>query len=235
MNKLPVFMENLVNIKNANAKQYQWLYTNYCQHRHKFSTHFNCFIKEYKIEEKIGYLDTEFYVGRNRWGGLAGDWGFILCWVIGDGAGHYTQDAIEPDEVFTTQDKRIVASCIEEIKKYDRIVHHYGKKADIPLLRTRAVINKLPFVERNTVWGTDLWKISKENFCLSSNSQKVISKTFRDKTEKTDVEPKIWMAATRGEQTAINKILAHCKADVKDLERNAKILLPFTKLTRTSI
>lgn len=242
---LPKFMQNLTNIKKATNLQYQWLYSHGCEHRHRFTAHFNCFLQQYKIEEKIAYLDTEFYVGKNNWGRLAGDWGFILCWVIGDGKGNYISDLIKPTDLFTFKnkeliiadepDKRIVASCIEELKKYDRVVTQYGDRADIPLLRTRALQHRLDFPPYGELVTTDLWKIAKVKLCLSSNSQKSISKLLYGKTEKTEVEARIWRRAMRGDTKAQKEILNHCICDVHDLEKNAKKLMPFIKLTKRSI
>ncbi len=206
-----------------------------CKHGHNGIAHPGCYMAEQGVQERIAFLDTEFYVGKNNWGKLAGDWGFILCWVIGDGKGHYAKDCIRPKEVFSIQDKRIVASCIEELKKYDRVIHHYGDACDIPLLRTRAIEHKIAFPGYGQLMTTDLWKIAKSKLCLSSNSQKMISKLIYGKTEKTEVDPKIWLAAIRGNKKALGHILKHCEADVRDLERNAKGLLPFARRNNISI
>jgi len=232
---LPKFMQDLTNIKRANTKQYQWLYEHGCAHKHRYTSHFNCFTKEFNIEEKIGYIDTEFWVGKNNWGRLAGDWGFLFCWVIGNGKGRYAWDTIRPDEVSTTQDKRIIKSCIAEIKKYDRLVHQYGDRADVPLIRTRALIQRLDFPKYGEIYSTDLWRIAKNKLTLSSNSQKMISKALYGKTEKTAVEAPLWLAASQGNKSALKKILTHCKADVRDLERNGAKLMPFIRLGKTSI
>jgi hypothetical protein len=206
-----------------------------CSHGHTGLSHPNCFLKERGIEEKIAYLDTEFYVGKNSWGKLAGDWGFILCWVIGDGKGNYAYDVIKPQEVFTIQDKRIVTSCVKELSKYDRVVHHYGNACDLPLLRTRALSHGLDFPGYGEIATTDIYQIAKHKLCLSSNSQKMISKLLFGKTEKTEVDPKIWLAAVRGDKKALTQILNHCKADVRDLERNAKKLMKYSRKSNISI
>lgn len=242
---LPKYMESLTNIKNATARQYEWLYSHGCLHHHRFTSHFNCFLTKYGIEEKIAYLDTEFYVGKNNWGRLAGDWGFFFSWVVGDGKGNYSSDLLKQSDLFVLKgkqviitenpDKRIVASCIKELKKYDRVITQYGDRADIPLLRTRALTNRLIFPSYGELFTTDLWKIAKNKLCLSSNSQKSISKLLFGKTEKTAVEGKIWLAAVRGDKKALDEIIDHCFRDVRDLERNAKKLLKFIKLTKRSI
>jgi len=227
---------NKASLNRMNKNELQWLVSNRCsKHGHRYISHFGCFLKEQHIEEKIAYLDTEFYVGKNRWGKLAGDWGFFFCWVIGDGKGHYKKDVIKPSEVKTTRDKRIVKSCITELKKYDRVIHQYGDRADIPLLRTRALINKIPFFKHGELYTTDVWKIAKDKLTLSSNSQGSIAEALYGETEKTRVRASIWLAALQGNQKAFKEILKHCEADVRDLERNAEKLLPFIRLTKRSI
>jgi len=233
--KLPVYMVSCTNLKKATNQQYNWLKAYGCEHRHNFTNHFNCFLKKYNIEEKIAYLDTEFYVGKNRWGGLASEWGFILCWVIGDGKGNYWYDVIRPNEVTTSRDTRILETLINVLKRFDRVIHHYGDRADLPLIRTRALIQGIEFPGYGELFTTDLWKIAKSKFALSSNSQKNIAEAFLKKTEKTRVESKLWLAAIQGDKKALHFILEHCKADVRDLERNAKVLLPFVRLSKTSI
>jgi hypothetical protein len=242
---LPQYMEKVTNLKQTTNQQWRWLSEGRCSHRHRYTSHFNCFLKEYNIQEKIGFLDTEFYVGKNSWGKLAGEWGYFLCWDIGDGKGHDVSDCIRPEElvhfkkgkiiVTDNPDKRIVESCIKEMLKYDRIIHHYGNKCDIPLLRTRALINKVKFPAYGELVMTDLYEIAKNKLTLSSNSQKNISLALFGETEKTAVESRIWINAMRGDQKSLNIILDHCKADVRDLERNAKGLLPYVKKVNRSI
>ncbi len=70
---------------------------------------------------------------------------------------------------------------------------------------------------------------------MSSNSQKTISKALYNRTEKTEVEAALWLAASQGDKKALKKILVHCKADVRDLERNAKKLMSFVRLGKRSI
>jgi hypothetical protein len=132
-------------------------------------------------------------------------------------------------------DKRIVQSCIDELAKYDRVITHFGDRCDLPLLRTRAIINKIVFPPYGSMKSTDVWKIAKNKLCISSNSQKTLAKVINGKTEKTSVESDIWLAAIRGKQKALNIVIEHCKCDVRDLERNAKALFKYVKPTATSI
>jgi hypothetical protein len=206
-----------------------------CQHRHNGLVHANCYNIAHDLKERVCYLDTEFYVGKNNWGKLCGDWGAILCWVIGDGEGNYWSDEATPKEAAAFEDKRIVESCIARLRQFDRVITHFGDRCDLPLLRTRAIINGSDFPAYGALKSTDVWKIAKTKLCISSNSQKTLAKVINGKTEKTSVEAEIWLGAIRGNKKCLATIIDHCHRDVRDLERNAKALAKYVKLSSTSI
>lgn len=140
---LPKYMENLTNIKFATARQYQWLYENKCQHRHKYTVHFGCFLKNYNIKEKIGFLDIET-------SNLKANFGIVLCWCILDEKGHIYEDWLTKKDILSgNEDKRVVGTCINTMLKFNRVVTHYGcltpghrvltsdlKWVDVSLLKT---------------------------------------------------------------------------------------------------
>jgi len=206
-----------------------------CKHGHTGLSHYNCYRTEHGKPERVAFLDTEFYVGKNNWGGLAADWGIVLCWVIGDEKGNIKFDSIKPHELSTTQDKRIIGSCVAELSKYDRVVHHYGDKCDVPLLRTRALYHGIPFPSYGQLKSADVWRMAKTKLCLSSNSQKNLSRLLRKVSDKTAVVPEKWLAALRGDQKALTFILAHCKIDVKELTANYFALKEFVRQSSRSI
>jgi len=226
---LPIFMTGLVNIKKANTKQYQWLYEHGCSHRHRYTTHFNCFLKEFNIQEKIGFLDIET-------SNLKANFGIVLCWCLLDDNGDLYKDAITKKDVSSGyEDKRIIQSCIDTMMKFDRVVTHYGTYFDIPFLRTRAVIHKLKFPEYGSLYHTDVWKMAKSKLCLHSNRQNIIAESLFGKTIKTRIDHSAWRGATMGNADAVNKVIKHCEYDVEELKNNFRVLLPFTVLNRTSI
>jgi len=227
---LPNYMTSVVNIKNTNAQQYEWLYTHRCLHRHKYTRHFNCFLTEYGIKERIGFLDIEA-------SNLKANFGIILAWCI------LNEDAelLESSRITTKdlksgdEDKRLIAECILTMRKYDRLCGHYSTFFDIPFVRTRALIHKLSFPERGTIYHTDVWKWAKKSLCLHSNRQNVIAESLYGKTEKTRISHPAWRQAMMGNEAASLTVLKHCEADVRELRRNFYTLLPFNKLTKTSI
>lgn len=226
---LPLYMTTLTNIKNASNMQYQWLYEYGCKHRHRFSKHFSCFLKQYNLEEKIGFLDIEC-------SNLKANFGIILCWCILDEAGKIQEDVLNKEDVISgKEDTRIVQSCIDTMMKFDRIVGHYSTYFDIPFVRTRALIQGLEFPGQGKLFHTDVWKMARSKLCLHSNRQDVIAESLQGKTVKTRISHPAWRKAMMGDERAAAKVLNHCRKDVVDLKKNFYSLLPFVKLTRTSI
>lgn len=229
MNNLPIYMSKLTNIKCASNMQYQWLYENRCPHRHRYSTHFGCFLKDNNISEKIGFLDIET-------SNLKANFGIVLCWCILDEKGNRLEDVLNKKDVLSGfEDKRIIQSCIDAMRKFDRICGHYSTYFDIPFLRTRALILGLKFPGQGEIYHTDVWRMAKSKLCLHSNRQNVVAESLYGKTVKTRISHPAWRKAMLGCPDAAAEVLDHCQKDVIDLRKNFYTLLPFVKLAKTSI
>jgi uncharacterized protein YprB with RNaseH-like and TPR domain len=226
---LPGYMEGLANIKNANKKQYQWLYEHGCNHRHRFTNHFSCFLKQYDVGEKVGFLDIET-------SNLKANFGIVLCWCILTEDGTLYEDWLSENDVLSGyEDRRVVNSCIEKMRTFDRVITHFGTYFDIPFLRSRALIHGIDFPEYGELYHTDVWKISKSKLCIHSNRQDVIAESLRGKTVKTRIAHPAWRKAMMGNEEAIMEVIDHCEHDVEDLKSNYITLSPFIRETRTSI
>ena len=229
IDKLPKYMNGLTNLNHANSLQYQWLYEHGCTHRHRFTRHFSCFTKQYGIKERKGFLDIET-------SNLKANFGIMLCWCIGDDEGNIYEDYVTKEDVLSgNEDKRIVQSCIDAMREFDRIIGHFSTYFDIPYLRTRALIHKIPFPEHGELMHTDVWKMAKSKLCLHSNRQDVISESMRGKTVKTRIDNKAWRKSMLGDEKAIAEVLDHCERDVEDLVNNYNMLLPYYNETRSYI
>jgi len=226
---LPNFMYNLVNIRKANKMQYNWLYEHACFHRHRYSIHFNCFLKKFGIEEKRGFLDIET-------SNLKADFGIVLCWCILDDEGHLYEDWLTKDDIMSdNEDKRVIETCIETMNKFDRIVTHFGTYFDIPFLRTRALVHGLKFPQYGNMYHTDVWKMAKKSLCIHSNRQGCVAEVLQGKTIKTRIDHPSWRKAAFGNKEAMKEVVDHCEKDVPDLRKNYHSLLPFVREIRTSI
>lgn len=227
---LPKFMRGLVNIKRANQMQYLWLYEHGCKnHRHRYTRHYNCFLKDFNIQERIGFLDIET-------SNLKANFGIVLCWCILDDKDKLYADWItKKDLVSEHEDKKVIQTCIDTMKKFDRIVAHYGCYFDIPFLRTRALTHGLDFPAYGDIYYTDTWKMARKSLCLHSNRQDCVAESLQGKTIKTRIDHPAWRKAAAGDSEAVKKVLDHCKKDVPDLKKNFYSLLKYNRLTKTSI
>lgn len=227
---LPEYMKNITRLRNANSQQLDWLLKWKCSHRHNGVRHFNCFTKEFGLIERIGFLDIET-------SNLKADFGIVLAWCLLNDNGDIIWGTIDKElDIDTgTEDKRLIASCIGAMKFYDRIITHYGTYFDIPFLRSRALIHGLAFPEYGTLWHTDTWKMAKRTLCFHSNRQNCIAEGLYGKTQKTRISHPAWRKAMLGDDRAALEVLDHCKKDVSELRKNYRTLLPYYKLSKSSI
>jgi uncharacterized protein YprB with RNaseH-like and TPR domain len=140
------------------------------------------------------------------------------------------KDVLSGDE-----DKRVLETCIEAVRKFDRVVTHFGTYFDVPFLRTRCLIQGVKFPEYNELWHTDVWKMSKKSLCIHSNRQDCVAEALQGKTIKTRIDHPSWRKATYGDVEAMKEVVDHCEKDVPDLKKNFYSLLPFVRLTNSSI
>jgi uncharacterized protein YprB with RNaseH-like and TPR domain len=207
-----------------------WLATHYCRHGHNFLSHYNCYEAK---EEKIGFLDIETT-------NLQADFGFILSYCIKDSTSDeilyrtITKAEIEKAKR-GDEDKEVVRQLIKDMEKFDRVVTYYGKRFDIPFIRTRALSMGLEFPPYGAQKHTDLYFTAKHKLKLSSNRLENVCRTILNKTQKTRVEGRYWRAASRGDEASIEYILDHNKKDVLDLEKIYNRLVGFGRQVDTSI
>ncbi len=227
--KLAKHMRGLTNIRRANSQQLDWLLKWRCQHRHNGVRHFNCFTKEFGIKEQVGWLDIET-------SNLKANFGIVLCWCILAEDDTLYQDWLTKKDVLSgSEDKRVVSTCIDTMQSFDRVVGHYSTYFDIPFLRTRALIHGIPYPEFGTLLHTDVWRMAKTKLCLHSNRQDVIAESLYGKTVKTRISHPHWRQAMMGNEESCMEVLNHCQKDVLDLKKNYETLLPYVRITKSSI
>jgi uncharacterized protein YprB with RNaseH-like and TPR domain len=223
------------NLSDYTYEELLWLGDNKCKHGHKFISHLNCWLEVGEVKpERIGFLDIET-------SNLSPAFGIILCWCIKDSESDYIYyDALTKNDVFSEdEDKRIIETCIDTMKQFDRIVGHYSSRFDIPYLRTRAVMhdnkNALGFPKYGELIHTDTWMMAKSKFKFHSNRQNIIAETLYNDTIKTRINHRAWRRALQGNVNALRESLDHCEKDVLELEQNFYSMLPFYRLSRSSI
>jgi len=216
-------------INTLSKKQLLWLYSHYCKHGHRYLDHYNCYEKESPPLEKVGFLDIEA-------SNLKANFGILLSYCIKPaGSDDILCDLITKDDLDTVLDKRIVSSCIKNMRKFDRLVGHYSTRYDIPFLRTRAADHRLNFPTYGEIKHSDTYYMAKSKLCLSSNRQDVIAEILQHKNIKSRIDPNHWIKALRGDEDALAYILDHNKRDVVQLEKNYNRLIPYVKNIGKSI
>jgi len=236
-------MVGLTNIKNANSVQYQWLWENGCEHRHRFSRHFGCFLKKYNVKEVKGCLDIEA-------GALDADFDICLSWAIKTvGKDEIFYDHITKGDLdLGAYDKRIIETLVSTVRKYDRLITHYGKNRwfDIPFIRARylwlnarGLYNGEPFPAHGELYVSDTYGMSKSLLKIASRRQNSVANAVQGKDIKTKIDKDYWMAIKYGNckarSEAIEYIVDHNQKDVEQLEGNYLALVPFIKEGRNSI
>lgn len=212
-----------------------WLYNHSCKaHNHRYSEHYNCYLKEQSLREKIGFLDIET-------SGLNANYGICVCWCIKPlGEKEIIKDIVSSADLRDAArlDKRVVESCIKTMRQFDRIVGHYSSRFDIPFLRTRALVHKVDFPFYKEICHTDVWLMARRLLKLNSNRQGTIAQAIQGTNIKTSITPRHWMALWQTNEAGHKSrqyILDHCERDVKQLEKNYITLVRFTRQTNTSI
>jgi uncharacterized protein YprB with RNaseH-like and TPR domain len=206
-----------------------------CSHRHNGLVHPNCFNRENGLVEKIAFLDIEAT-------DLSAPWGFIICYVLGDEKGNLIKRTITLDDLYKAEfDKNLLRQFCEDIKPYQRIVGHYigDRKYDIPMLRSRAELWKLPFPLYKFHSITDTHLILKNKFRLKSNSLRSGCEFFGIGAKQHPIRTKYWNWLMTGNkklmQEAIDYILVHCVEDVISTRKLWNRINKYIKLTQTSI
>lgn len=205
-----------------------------CKHGHRYIEHYACFLAEHpEVQEKIGFLDIEA-------SNLDANWGIILSYCIKVRGGEgilknvITKKDIKkypPDQT----DKRVVQELVNDLKKFDRIVTHYGRRFDLPYIRTRALIMGIPFPHFGSIVNDDTWVIARRKLKLNSNRLDTIERALCGEAIKTRFTAKYWIAGSRGDKKALDYILDHNEKDVIALERIWLKLKDFVSKTNCSI
>ena len=205
-----------------------------CSHKHTAFTHPNCYRKDSSVGiEKIVCLDIETT-------NMDADFGIAISWAIKPIGGAVVNDCITLDDIEKDiGDKRVIQTLVEQLRKYTRIVTHYGTYFDISFVRTRAVHWGLDFPAYNEIYHTDVWKIAKRKLKLHSNRQGSVAETILGQNVKTRIHPHIWskvcFGSSAAKQKALNYVIDHNIKDVVQLEKLYLALRKFVREGRNSI
>jgi uncharacterized protein YprB with RNaseH-like and TPR domain len=179
---------------------------------------------------KIGFLDIE-----TQGSGFSANKAYLVSWVlevldVKTNKSTVYYDIFNKDEIKKANklmikkpslrtvrpyDARILESLIDVMKKCNLIITHYGTWFDIPMIRTRAKMQNIPFITRsdNIRFG-DTWKFARTGLKLDRNTLDLTSKTMGVRQSKTKVDYFWWQMATLGNKEALAYVLDHNEKDV---------------------
>lgn len=213
-----------------------WLNDNLCQaHSTSYLQHYGCYLKENPpspFQERIGYFDIEACH-------LNPQFGYMISYAILDGdTDTILGRVLTPHEVRSGKvDSRLMKELCADLKKFHRIVVHYGgdRCFDIPFVRTRSIKFGLDFPLYKDVVVSDTWRMARQKLRLLSNKLENICKFFDISAKNHPLEPDIWQRAMVGNKDALEYIWTHNKEDVFSLRDVFKLLWPYVPQARTSI
>lgn len=222
-------MSNL-NLNKMTKKEILDLWNYKCKHGHNGIAHYNCYLKEEKIPERIGFLDIET-------SNLKANFGIILSYCILDGdTNNIIYSVITKRDLSTGNlDRRVTENCIKDMLKFDRLVGHYSTKFDIPFIRTRALYWNLDFPGYKEIKHTDTYYLAKRLLCIHSNRQGCVAEAISRQNIKTRIDPGHWIGALQGNKASLAYILNHNKRDVEQLRSNYNKLIKYSVSRNVSI
>ena len=208
-----------------------WMQNNNCaMHGVPYIEHYECYLREVRPPEKIGFLDIET-------SNLAANFGVMFAYCIKKSwDSEILYGITEPKTFKKDLDKDIVEKCVEDMKQFDRLVTFYGTKFDIPFIRTRAISQGVPFPGYGEILHTDLYYMVRNKLRQNSNRLETTCRTVFGKTHKTHIDSEYWIRALMSDEESLAYILDHCKNDVLETERLFNVMIQFTgALTNRSI
>lgn len=223
-----------------------------CIHRHLISEHPNCFAEGLVIDKRsepekktpwylsdglrVGFFDLES-------DGLKADFSTMLSWCIKQKGGDIVYDVVTKEELFNgTQDRRIIQSCLDEMRKYSLIVGYYTTGFDLPFLRSKALRYKMDFPHYYYNGTTLVHELSHFDLYYLVKSKLNLSRKSLDNVcdwlgieGKTPISKDAWRLAKYGDPKALHEVVVHNMGDVKILEELHDRLSVFAKYTNRGV
>lgn len=193
-----------------------WMSTRRCiAHSQPYLIHYNCYLDEQQgVAERVGFFDIEAT-------NLQATFGYMLSYCIKELDGETLYGVVTPEEIHSgVFDRNIMQKCLDDIRKFDRIVTYYGSnnRFDVPFIRTRAIYHGLDFPVWKELKTTDVYTWVKYRLRLHRNRLETACDFFGIPSKGHRLQPDIWIKALAGNQEAISYILEHNKEDVESLE-----------------
>ena len=206
-----------------------WLFSHRCKHGHSFIEHYNCWLKEESKGVHIGFFDIET-------SSLVANYGMMLCYAIKDDrTGKVIFKERGKEDIDEVSDKRLVRDCVEDMKKFDKLITWYGARFDIPFVRTRAIMNGIDFPKYGELYHQDAYDLAKHKLKLNSNRLESACQAVLGRTNKTHLYSGLTDKCVAGKKKAMKFLEVHNRYDVIDLGDIYHRLCDFAKTRSTSV
>jgi uncharacterized protein YprB with RNaseH-like and TPR domain len=208
-----------------------WLSKHKCKHQHTYLEHYQCYLNEKPDTQRLGFFDIETTDRK-------ADWGVMLCYVIEAEDGTIYKNIIKLKDMRNPKviDKHVVESCVRDMKNFDILVGFYSSRFDIKFIRTRAVVQGVPFPGYDEIKHQDIYYIVRNRFLLGRNSLLNSCKTLLGQSNKTFLDMRVWREAVMcGTQSSLDYIVDHCEHDVKDTKELYYKVINYGKNVKRSI
>lgn len=119
-------------------------------------------------------------------------------------------------------DTELLKGLVSEMRKCNMIIGHYSDYFDIPIIRTRCIMLKIPFIKyTDKIRFGDTWKNARFGMSFIRNSLDNMGLSFNLLVKKTHFDVFTWVLAARyGDKKSFKKILDH---NLKDVEITRKV------------
>jgi uncharacterized protein YprB with RNaseH-like and TPR domain len=214
-----------------------WLANHLCKaHSMSYLSHYDCFLREKPLDspfhERVGFFDIES-------SGLKADFAFMFSYcILDDETGEVLGRVLTPREIRSGKfDAKLIAEMCRDLKKFNRIVVHYGgdRRVDCPFSRTRAIKHGCDFPLYKDVSVSDTWLMSKNKLKLRSNRLGVISEFFGIEAKTHPMTPDVWQNASAGRKADLDFIWTHNVEDVRSTQKVYHLLERYVNKAKTSI
>jgi hypothetical protein len=149
------------------------------------------------------------------WDMVHREW-FFLCWSAKWlYSNDVMSDVLSPEEALSEDDSRIVKSLWHLIDEADIVVAHNAKKADVPWMNTRFILNGL--VPPSSYKVIDTLDIAKRQFRFSSNKLDALAGYFGI-GHKIKTSFALWEGCMKGDAESLREMQRYNIMDVKILE-----------------
>jgi uncharacterized protein YprB with RNaseH-like and TPR domain len=115
-------------------------------------------------------------------------------------------------------DRPLVRDLLEHLARTVRIITWYGKRFDIPFIRTRKAILGVDSIESLIrLQHLDLYYVARQQLRMHTHRLENYMMHW-SQYEKTEVRPQEWQKAAFGHRASMDYVVEHCLRDVHGLE-----------------